>query len=172
MQDTQKTSAETPAEKRARLEAALRELEVEQQLEELGATEVPRDPTQDLVDRTKGRAEQAPVPEDWGYWVSLDENDHFVGRWRGETRDETNDRRVFLLWDTDGQPCFSRSYAALGREIDRAAPEVGCTIVIFRGEDYTTAEGNSGFSFGVETEANGEPLPSGAEPPADDGIPF
>jgi hypothetical protein len=165
-------TTETPTEKRARLEAELRELEVEQQLEELGATEVPRDPAQDLVDRAKERAEQAPVPEGWGYRVSLEENDHFVGRWRGETRDETNDRRVFLFWSIDKQPCFSRFYAALGREIDRAAPELGCLIVIYRGDDYTTAEGNSGFSFGVETGPSEEPLPSGAEPSADDGIPF
>jgi hypothetical protein len=116
-------------------------------------------PGYDLLSRTKERAEASPVPEEWGYRVQLDEGEHFIGRWRGETIDEANEnRRIFLLWDEDCEPCFSRFYAALGREIDRAGPSVGDTIVVFRGKDYIGKEG-TGYAFGVETEPNEAPLP-------------
>ena len=149
-----------------------------------------------LIDRAKERAETTPVPELWGYRVALEEHDVFVGRWRGETVDEMNVddngnlRRIYLLWDDVGELCFSRHYAALGREIDRVSPEVGCTIVVVRGADYVGAQG-TGYSFGVETEPNDAPLPDNSieavvgepdkppEEPAheqlaveDDGIPF
>jgi hypothetical protein len=114
---------------------------------------------EDLVERAKERAEASPVPDSWGTRVTLAENDAFVGRWRGEAIDEAHDnRRIFLLWNEDGEPCFSRQYAALGREIDRAAPAIGCTIVIYRSADYVGQQG-TGYSFGVETEPNDAPLP-------------
>ena len=126
----------------------------------------------DLIERAKARAVTPPTPDDWGYRVALDEDDVFVGRWRGETTDEGNDnRRIFLLWDHDAQPCFSRTYAALAREIDRAAPQAGDRIVIVRGPDYTGAQG-TGYSFGVETEKSDEPLPDVSETLDLDEIPF
>jgi hypothetical protein len=120
----------------------------------------------DLIARAKQRATSSGGDERWGYRIALGPDDSFVGRWRGETTDPANDnRRIFLLWDADGQRCYSRSYAALNREIDEAAPTVGCTIAIVRGPDYTSEKG-TGYSFGVTTEPNDEP------PPSDDDIPF
>jgi hypothetical protein len=114
----------------------------------------------DLLARAKERAEASPIPEDWGYRITLEEGDHFVGRWRGETVDEQNDRRrVFLFWNEAGEKCFSRFYAALGREIDRAVPRIGDTIVVYRGDDYIGQQG-TGFAYGVETEPNDKPLPT------------
>jgi hypothetical protein len=122
----------------------------------------------DLIARAKERAESAPIPEDWGYRIQLEPDDSFVGRWRGETVDEAHDdRRIFLFWDRDDQLCFSRSYAALNREIDAAAPTVGCTVVIVRGEDYVGQQG-TGYAFGVVVEPNDEPLPDVVE----DDVPF
>jgi hypothetical protein len=128
----------------------------------------------DLILRAKERAETTPAPNDWGYRLILDPGDGFVGRWRGETTDLGNEgRRIFLFWDADGERCFSRFYAALGREIDRAEPEIGTTIVVYRGDDYLGAQG-TGFSFGVEIEPNDAPLPESADDYADedDSIPF
>lgn len=133
----------------------------------------------DLVARARERAEGSPIPADWGHRIALDENEEFVGRWRGETVDEQNvddrgdPRRIFLLWDEDRQQCFSRFYAALGREIDRVKPGIGDVIAIFRGADYPTAKG-SGYSFGVETAPSDEPLPEAEDnelEPAED-MPF
>jgi hypothetical protein len=127
----------------------------------------------DLLARAKERAESSPtpIPDEWGYRLALDEGEYFNGRWRGETVDEeNNNRRVFLLWDQEGQRCFSRFYVALAREIDRVKPEIGATIVIYRGDDYLGQHG-PGYSFGVETEANRAPLP-GAEDEFVDDIGF
>lgn len=124
----------------------------------------------DLIARATERAEAPAIPEDWGYRVALEEGESFVGRWRGDSTDElNNNRRIHLLWDQDGQRCFSRSYAALDREVDRLAPEVGAAVAIVRGSDYATAKG-TGYSFGVETAPCGEPLPDPAA--ADGDIPF
>ena len=113
----------------------------------------------DLITRATERSEASPVDESWGYRLKLDEGEAFVGRWRGETVDEQNDgRRIYLYWDADGQRCWSRHYAALGREIDQAQPLVGCTIAVVRGPDYTSEKG-TGHSYGVVTEPNDEPLP-------------
>jgi hypothetical protein len=120
----------------------------------------------DLITQAKERAEASPLPDGWGHRIQLDPGAHFTGRWRGETTDEAHDnRRVFLFWDDDSQLCFSRFYAALGREIDSTKPNIGDTIVIVRGDDYTGAQG-TGYSFGVATGPNDDPLPD------DDGIPF
>jgi hypothetical protein len=127
----------------------------------------------ELVARARERAEASPVPDGWGYRVVVDEGEDFSGRWRGETTDPDNvddegePRRVFLLWDEEGGLCFSRFYAALGREIDRAAPAIGDRIVIARAKDYRSARG-TGYSFGVVTEPCDEPLP-GAD---DEEFPF
>lgn len=127
----------------------------------------------ELIARAKERAEAPPTPEGWGYRVGLEPGDSFIGRWRGDTEDEENDNRpVYLLWDEDDRACFSRTYAALAREIERVSPEIGCTIVIVRGPDYIGQQG-TGYSFGVETEPNDAPLPAGdAEPERDDAIPY
>jgi hypothetical protein len=126
----------------------------------------------DLIARAQARAEARPVPEEWGAFIEHVAGETFVGRWRGETVDaDRENRRIFLLWDEDGEERFSRSYAALEREIDRVRPVLGCTIAIHRGDDYTTKSGTTGYAFGVETEPSDEPLP-GEPPNPDDGIPF
>jgi hypothetical protein len=127
----------------------------------------------DLLARARGRAEVSPVPDGWGYRVVLEEGDWFYGRWRGETIDEHstddngNPRRIFLLWDEHDRLCFSRYYAALGREIDRVKPEIGCSVAIFRAADYVGQKG-TGYSFGVEVEPNDAPLPGTETDAADD----
>src|SRR5262249_22235628 len=120
--------------------------------------------TDRLVHLARQRAESSPIPEEWGYRLVLEVGESFLGRWRGETVDAKNTddagnpRRIFLLWDEHGERCFSRFYAALGREIDRAKPGTGDTIVIYRGDDYAGAQG-TGYTFGVEAESNNAPLP-------------
>jgi hypothetical protein len=124
--------------------------------------------TDRLLELARRRAESSAIPDEWGYRIVLDEGEDFVGRWRGESADEeNNNRRVFLFWDQQGQRCFSRFYVALAREIDRAKPEVGATIVIYRGADYHGKNG-TGYSFGVETEANEAPLPDAVDEFVDD----
>ena len=123
----------------------------------------------DLIAKARARAEAGPNPTEWGYRVQLDVAESFVGRWRGETVDADNDgRRIFLLWDADDGPCYSRSYAALAREVDRVMPTVGCTVAVFRGPDYIGAQG-TGYAFGVQTEVNDDPLPAAGD---GDDIPF
>jgi hypothetical protein len=132
----------------------------------------------DLLRQAQERAESWTIPEEWGsYRIQLAEEEGFKGRWRGETADELNGgRRIFLFWDEDGEECFSRSYASLSREIDRVAPAIGDNIGVWRGRDYTAANG-TGFSFGVESESNPAPLPGSPVTVAvraddDDDIPF
>jgi hypothetical protein len=125
--------------------------------------------TDDLIARAKERAEGPPVPEEWGYRVTLEEGESFVGRWRERTVDVDNeDRPIYLLWDAEGAECFSRHYASLERELTREDPTTGATVVIYRAENYKTQyddEGEqSGQSYGVTTEPNDAPLPD--EPPA------
>jgi hypothetical protein len=126
----------------------------------------------ELIARARERAESPPTPEEWGYRIRLDPDEVFVGRYGGETIDEDNDnRRIFLFWDEDGEECFSRTYAALAREIDRVRPGLGDRVVIARGPDYQGAQG-TGYSFGVESEPSDEPLPGAAPGAEDDDIPF
>jgi hypothetical protein len=122
----------------------------------------------ELIARAKERAETAPTPEEWGYRVQLDENDVFAGRWRGETTDPDNDdRRIFLFWDEDGELCFHRFYAALGREVDRVQPTVGDTVVVARGNNYRSQYDDpgeeTGQSYGLEAEPCSDPLPGEAQ---------
>jgi hypothetical protein len=127
----------------------------------------------DLIAKAKERAEAPTTDPEWGYRIHLDPGEASDGRYRGETVDPDNEnRRVFLLWDTDGERCWSRSYAALTREIDRARPEIGCRIVIYRGDDYVTGEGNTGFAFGVETAPCDDPLPGSDGDRNEDEVPF
>jgi hypothetical protein len=127
----------------------------------------------ELLSRAKERADTRVVSGEYGYRVALEEEESFLGRWRGKAVDEnwTPAREVYLLWDSDDQPCFSRYYAALGRELERVKPAVGDRVAIYRGVDYTTQDGNTGYSFGVEAEPCEDPLP-GADDEKRDGIPF
>ena len=103
----------------------------------------------DLIGRARDRAETAPTHSQLGYRVAVDENEHFSGRWRGETADPDNeDRRVYLLWDVNGQRCFSRTYTALARELKKASPQIGDTIVLYRGTDYLGKGGNRDIRSG------------------------
>ena len=126
----------------------------------------------DLISRAKERAETPPTPEEWGYRIALDEGESFVGRWRDRTIDEdNNDRPIYLFWDESGEPCFSRHYTSLEREINRENPAPGATVVIYRGDNYKTQyddEGEkSGQSYGGTVEPNDDPLPGeGAASPA------
>jgi hypothetical protein len=120
-----------------------------------------------LIAAATERADTTPIPNDWGYRVVLEPGDSFVGRWRGETVDEEHEnRRIFLLWDEDGEPCFSRHYVSLAREVDNTGPDTGCTIVVARGDDYATEKG-TGYSFGVVVEPNAAPLPEQGAPAGD-----
>jgi hypothetical protein len=128
----------------------------------------------DLIARAKERAETPPTPEEWGYRVQIEEGESFVGRWHTETVDEDNNNRpIYLFWDESGEPCFSRHYASLERELKREDPAVGATVVVYRGDNYKTQyddEGeSSGQSYGVTSEPNDDPLPgpSGEAKPAD-----
>jgi hypothetical protein len=122
----------------------------------------------DLISRARERAEAPPIPEEWGYRIALEEGESFVGRWRDRTVDEDNDRPIYLFWDESGEPCFSRHYASLERELNREDPAVGATVVIYRGDNYKTQYDDeaekSGQSYGVTVEPNDDPLPD--EPPA------
>ena len=127
----------------------------------------------DLIARAKTRAESPATPEEWGYRVTLDEGESFVGRWRGRTVDEDNENRsIYLFWDESGEQCFSRQYASLERELDRENPADGATVVVYRADNYKTQhddEGEaSGQSYGVTTEPNDNPLPGAAAAAADD----
>jgi hypothetical protein len=126
----------------------------------------------ELIARAQDRASAPAVDESWGYRIKLEQGEAFVGRWRGETVDEDHDgRRVFLFWDETGHRCFSRSYAALDREIDAVTPTPGSTVVVARGNDYSGEKG-TGFSFGVIVEPNDAPLPEDDAADPEDGIPF
>jgi hypothetical protein len=123
---------------------------------------------EDLLGRARERAEGASVPETWGTLLELEEDGgSFVGRYLGDAVDERWDppRRVFLFTDEEGEACYMPSRYRLEQEIGRVEP--GATVAIYRGEDYTTKDGRSGHSYGVET-ASGE-----AGSSADDSdIPF
>jgi len=130
----------------------------------------------DLFAQARERAATKATPEDWGRRITeLDEEESgFTGRWRGESVDEENGRPVYLFWDDDGARCFSRYYTSLGRELEQAVPNKGDRIVLFRGVDYTTKSGNSGFSYGVACEPSSDPIPDEGEAtaPAEDDVPF
>ena len=80
--------------------------------------------------------------------------------WRGDATDpKSNDRPVYLLSDLDGNPCFSRHYAALERDSTRC---VRCSRA--RGSrspgatttrrSTTRGASGSGYSFGVAVATN------------------
>jgi hypothetical protein len=129
----------------------------------------------DLVAKAKARADAGGLDESWGELVDLDEDESFVGRYRGLTADPQNDRPIHLFWGENGELRWSRSYAALDRELEEARPQIGDRIVVYRGRNYKTAfdgdEGPKGRSFGVVCEPTDEPPPAEGAP-ADDGIPF
>jgi hypothetical protein len=126
----------------------------------------------DLIGHARDRAESSGTPSEWGDPLVLEEDGgSFVGRYRGRSLDHTYDppRDVFLLWDEDGVPCYMRGRIRLVQEFDRAAPEVGDRVAIYRGVDYVTQAGNSGHAYGLESEPCSDPLPAAA---AESDIPF
>lgn len=127
----------------------------------------------ELIARAKERAEGTPTPEEWGYRITLEEGESFVGSWKDRTVDEDHDDRpVYLFLDEAGEDCFSRHYASLERELTREDPAPGDTVVIYRAENYKTRfddEGEaSGQSYGVTTEPKGDPPPGAPAAAADD----
>jgi hypothetical protein len=129
-------------------------------------------PTDDLVAQAKARAEGGgAVDESWGDLIQLDEGESFVGRYRGHANDPKHDRLIYLFWDVEGAPCWSRYYAALGRELEGAAPMIGDRVAIHRGPNYKTGheepgEPPKGQSYGVVCEPSSDPLPDEEPQPA------
>jgi hypothetical protein len=135
----------------------------------------------DLRRRAQEAAQGTTVPEEWGTAVSLEEDDEFVGRYRGRDTDQRGNA-IYLFWDEDGEPRFFWHAYRLEQGMESEKPAVGDTVLVFRGENYKTRFDEpgeaSGIAYGVAVERNEAPLPEGAtsEPsPAaedDDGIPF
>ena len=71
----------------------------------------------DLIHQARQRAESGGVDESWGTLVDLEENEEFDGRFRGRTTDPENGRPIWLFWDEDDEPGWSRNYASLEREM-------------------------------------------------------
>lgn len=125
--------------------------------------------TDDLLNEARERAEQADGGG-WGYRVTLDEGASFRGRWRGqETTDGMNGPQpVYLLWDKDGAECFMYgSHKRLLREIERATPDIGYDVAIWRGDDEFT-NGRVAFRYGVAVRPNMDALPVAPEDPTAD----
>lgn len=117
--------------------------------------------TDDLLNRARESEAEKPDNENWGDRVTLEVGEAFAGRWRGETiatGGDYGDQRLFLLWDADLQERYMRGHKALASKIDKASPSIGDSVVIYRGEDYVSSNG-TGYSYGIATEPNDEPLP-------------
>ncbi|HEY3205757.1 MAG TPA: hypothetical protein VGJ58_02280 [Gaiellaceae bacterium] len=129
---------------------------------------------EEMIARARERAETPATPGEWGYTILGSEHDEFVGRFRGRTTDPENNREILLFWDEAGQLCFSRYYTALDRELNRAQPEVGDRVYIYRGANYKTSYDEAGEpkgrSFGVEVEPSSEPVPEAGA--SEDDLPF
>jgi hypothetical protein len=113
-----------------------------------------------LRDEARENAKVAPEGQN-GYRVSLDVDEDFEGRWRGETTEDGQfgEQRVFLLWDQFGSRCWIRgSHVSLARKIDDLSPQVGDRVCIYRGEDYQGSQG-TGYSYGVSKTSSDDPLP-------------
>jgi hypothetical protein len=98
---------------------------------------------------------------EWGYRITLEPGDRFLGRWRGETATsgDFGEQPVYLLWDRDGQDCFIYGgRVVLDRKIRAAAPGTGDSIAIARIEDEF-ANGRTLHRFGIATGPNESPLP-------------
>jgi hypothetical protein len=125
--------------------------------------------------RTRSEGSSFDIPASWGESIDVDENESFVGRYRGRTEGPRGEA-IFLFWDEEEQLRFSWHRFRLEQEMERLSPTVGDTVVIFRGENYKTRfddDGEaSGYAFGVETEPNSAPLPNGSEGTDDDELPF
>jgi hypothetical protein len=116
----------------------------------------------DLLNRATENVSER-VDGDWGYRVALDPDETFLGRWRGETTTSTDygEQPVYLLWDQEGAECYLYGGRVdLDRKIRAAAPIEGDSIGIARGEDES-ANGRTVHRFGIATETNMEPLPTG-----------
>lgn len=121
-----------------------------------------------LAERARRNADERDADE-WGYRLALEVDETFEGRYRGETTatgGDYGDQRLFLFWDRDGATCYMRGHASLVRKMEAAAPQVGDSIGVARGDDYTSA-GGTGYSYGVVAEPNDAPLPEAPE--VDDG---
>jgi len=99
-------------------------------------------------------------PKHFGYEVELAEGEHYSGRYRGRDVDPAFDRPVYLLLDTEGEPCFIRSRTVLEREFETKRPSEGDRLVIVRGED---GEGQRGtyHRYGLAVRPFADP-PAGA----------
>jgi hypothetical protein len=123
-----------------------------------------------MSDELRNRArENASTREDqeWGERVTLDPGDDFEGRWRGETTtpSEYGEQPVYLLWDRNGAERFLYGgRVTLDRKIRAANLVEGDSVFITRIED-DFANGRTTHRYGVASEPNSDPLPSGPEEP-------
>jgi hypothetical protein len=87
----------------------------------------------------------------WGIELKLAENERWAGRYRGEdvTSFDSDERRVHLLEEFDGDPLFIRGRTKLDRQFDNAAPSPGDTVAIVRLTDVTLDSGNTMHDYGV-----------------------
>jgi hypothetical protein len=124
----------------------------------------------DLFDSARRHAEEGgtQAPPDWGEQLETSEESGVRLRWRGETVDENrldkndNPRRVFLFWTLDGERVYAPDWYRLVQEIDRLTKEglqVGDEIALWRGLDYETKSGNSGYTIGLDRKPCPDPLP-------------
>lgn len=114
-----------------------------------------------IEERALAKAEEGPGGGEWGYRVTLEVGETFVGRYRGETvatGGDYGDQTLYLLWDKDGAKCYMRGHASLKRQFEEASPSIGATVGIARSKDYQSGE-NTGYSYGVVADPNDDPLP-------------
>jgi hypothetical protein len=126
----------------------------------------------DLAVEAEQRLDDQGVPEHWGVELLLSEGEQFAGRFRASEIDHNfkPPRPVFLLLEPTGAPCFIRSRTVLEREMAEVEP--GDHLVILRGQDTETRQGNTLQMYGVAHRPGSEPLPNGGAPATDDDIPF
>jgi hypothetical protein len=124
-----------------------------------------------------------------GEAVTLGENEHFQGRWRGEGTLQTRNgtRGVYLVWHPDGSLGLLFQHSRLVQEIDEVQPAIGDDVLVLRGADlmWETRDGDERtvFTYSVVARPSDDPLPGSGKPvPAgsppgpggsfDDDIPF
>jgi hypothetical protein len=135
----------------------------------------------DLVKEARERlAELEEQEEDeLGERVTLDVDEVFTGRWRGEgvMRTKEGEADVYLLWDGNGAPRFHYRATRLVWEVEEGQPQVGDAVVIVRGKDIpaTSADRNPTQRFALKVRPCSDPLPGQARgelPESEDDIPF
>jgi hypothetical protein len=139
----------------------------------------------DLLTEAAERLSRGSGHGEFGEWYELGAGEAFRGRWRGEGLMQTTDgeRRVFHVWDVNGDRRFLYAHARLAAEVNEQQPAIGDRVLVLRGEDerYTTKAGEERavFPYAVAVRPCDDPLPSElsvapapAEMPYEADIPF